>query len=264
MPVQLLEQAQGDGLRHLHVEFGLGVVDAFEQSAIAIHVQPVLEVQIDLAGVGQANPCAGLRGVDHAHVGAIAPGAVLVFVLAVGAVGETEGGAVDGCLRLQHAVHGLDAEADRPLLVEAISHARYQRQAEQAGVLREVTTGPVVVVVDRQPEVAVLAETDAPVFVQFMADEKTAAGNRVEGVATAAARGVGAGIAVEAQIAVQHLQTGGDLCAGQVAHARRVAGDGRGALGAGSGTGVGQAGVIGADFVKHDAAGPGWLAAQGE
>jgi hypothetical protein len=35
-------------------------------------------------------------------------------------------------------------------------------------------------------------------------------------------------------------------------------------LRAGSGTGVGQANVICADFVEQDAAGPGWLAAQGK
>ncbi|MCY1250862.1 hypothetical protein D9M72_645460 [compost metagenome] len=97
-----------------------------------------------------------------------------------------------------------------------------------------------------------------------MADEEAATGNRIEGVATAAARGVGAGVAVEAQVAVQNLQAGGDLRAWQIAHARRVAGDGRGALGTGGGTGVGQAGVIGADFIEHDAAGPGLLAAQGK
>ena len=55
----------------------------------------------------------------------------------------------------------------------------------EAGVLREVAPGPVVVVIDRQAEVAVLAEADAPVVIQFMADEEAATGNRVEGVATA-------------------------------------------------------------------------------
>ncbi|MCY1389333.1 hypothetical protein D9M71_41280 [compost metagenome] len=261
MPVQLLEQAQGDGLRHLHIEFGFGVVDALEQSAIAIHVQLVLEVQIDLAGVGQANARAGLRGVDHADIRTEAPILVLVLELAVGAVGKAERRAVNRGLGLQHAVHGLDAQTHRPLLVEAVSHAGHQRQTTQAGVLCEVAPGPVVVIIDRQTEIGVLTEADAPVVVQFMADEKTAAGDRVEGIATAAARHVGVGIAVEAQIAVQHLQAGGDLRAGQVAQARGVAGNGRGALGAGSGTGIGQASVIGADFVKHEAAGPGLLAA---
>jgi hypothetical protein len=102
------------------------------------------------------------------------------------------------------------------------------------------------------------------VIVQFMADEEAGTGDRVEGIAAATAGSVGAGVTVETQVAVEHLQATGDLCAWQVAHARRVAGDGRGALRAGGGTGVGQACVVGTDFVEHDAAGPGLLAAQGQ
>ncbi|MNP20224.1 hypothetical protein D3C76_1127880 [compost metagenome] len=82
-----------------------------------------------------------------------------------------------------------------------------------------------------------------------MADEKTATGQRVKGVAAATAGDVGAVVAIERNITVEHLQAGGDLRAWQVAHARRVAGDGGRALGPGGGAGVGQADVIGADFV---------------
>ena len=59
-----------------------------KQAAVAFDVQPVLEVEVDLAGVGQAYARAGLRGVDHPDVGAVAPGVVLVLELAVGAIGE--------------------------------------------------------------------------------------------------------------------------------------------------------------------------------
>ncbi|MNN50075.1 hypothetical protein D3C81_1646410 [compost metagenome] len=148
------------------------------------------------------------------------------------------------------------------MLVEAVSHAWHQRQTTEAGVLREVASGPVVVVIDRQAKVGVLAKADAPVVVQFMGDEEAAAGNRIEGVTTATARDIGVAVAIEFEIAVKHLQTTGDLRARQIAHARRIAGDRRGTLGSGSGTGVGQACVIGADFVKHDAAGVGLLSAQ--
>ncbi|MNP13358.1 hypothetical protein D3C76_1056370 [compost metagenome] len=165
---------------------------------------------------------------------------------------------------MQHAVHGPDANADRPLLVEAVSHAGHHRHTEQAGVLREIAPGPFVVVIDGQAEVAVLAETDTPVIIQFMADEEAGAGNRVDGIAAAAAGEVGVVVAAELEIAVQHLQAGGDLGTRQVAHARRVTGDGRGALSSRGGTGVGETGIVGADFVKHDAAGVGLLAAQGK
>jgi hypothetical protein len=67
--------------------------------------------------------------------------------------------------------------------------------------LREVAPGPVVVVIFRQPEVAVLTEADAPVIIELMGDEKAAAGDWVEGIAAAAARDIGVGIAIEAQVA---------------------------------------------------------------
>lgn len=95
-----------------------------------------------------------------------------------------------------------------------------------------------------------------------MADEKAAAGNRIKGIA--AARHIGVGVAIEAQVAIQHLQTTGDLRAWQVAQSRRIAGNGGRALGPGCGAGVGQASVIGADLVEHDTTGPDLLTAQGQ
>ncbi len=130
--------------------------------------------------------------------------------------------------------------------------------------MRKIAARPVVVVVDRQAEVAVLAEANAPVVIQLMADEEAAAGNRVEAIATARAGEVGVVIAIEREVAVQHLQAASDLRAWQVAQACRVAGDGRRALGPGRSTGVGQADIIGADFVEHDAARMSLLAAQRE
>ncbi|MNP09298.1 hypothetical protein D3C76_1013990 [compost metagenome] len=88
-----------------------------------------------------------------------------------------------------------------------------------------------------------------------MADKKTGAGGGLHDVVAATARGVGGRISVELQVAVEHLCTGGNLGAVQVAQARRVAGDGRGPLGPGRRTSVGYARVVGGDFVQHDAAG---------
>ncbi|MNR55890.1 hypothetical protein D3C85_1763590 [compost metagenome] len=55
----------------------------------------------------------------------------------------------------------------------------------------EVAPGPVVVVIGRQAKVSVLAETNAPVVVELMADEEATPGNRVEGVTAASAGAVG-------------------------------------------------------------------------
>ncbi|MNN56976.1 hypothetical protein D3C81_1719370 [compost metagenome] len=99
------------------------------------------------------------------------------------------------------------------MLIKSVRNAGYQGQTQQTGVLREVATVPVIVVVDRQAEVAVLAEADAPVVVEFMADKKTATGNRVESVTAAGSCDIATGVAIEAQVAIQHLQASGNLCA---------------------------------------------------
>ncbi|MNC53898.1 hypothetical protein D3C75_1033500 [compost metagenome] len=92
----MVKQAEGDGLRHLRVQFDVGAIQALEKRAVTFYVQAVLEVEVDLTGVGQADPGAGLRCVNNADVGAIAPDAVFVFVLPVATVGETQWRAVDG------------------------------------------------------------------------------------------------------------------------------------------------------------------------
>ncbi|MNP09297.1 hypothetical protein D3C76_1013980 [compost metagenome] len=104
-------QAEGDGLRHLRVQFDVGAIQALEKRTVSFYVQVILEVEVDFTGVGQANPGAGLWGVDDAYISAVTPGAVLVFILPVGTIGEAQWRTVDGRLGLQRPVHGLEADA---------------------------------------------------------------------------------------------------------------------------------------------------------
>ncbi|MNH18744.1 hypothetical protein D3C79_784610 [compost metagenome] len=113
-------------MRYFQVDFGVEVVEATHQRSTALHIQAILEVEVNLTGVSQANPGTGLWGINHACVGAVTPGAVPVFVLAVTPLCQSERRLIDGGFALQHPVHGFESDADGPLIVEAIGDTGYQ------------------------------------------------------------------------------------------------------------------------------------------
>ncbi|MNO93185.1 hypothetical protein D3C76_847800 [compost metagenome] len=93
--IELVIETEGQGLRHMHVDVGIGVEDPSITQHLSRHrtnaleVQAIFEIDVDLARVTQAQSGSRVRGINDPQVGAIAPVMVLVLQLAVRALEQS-------------------------------------------------------------------------------------------------------------------------------------------------------------------------------
>ncbi|MNF71870.1 hypothetical protein D3C84_538290 [compost metagenome] len=253
--------AGSDGLGNLHVHLELVQAQAaqgqVEQRVVdAVQRGGVLELQVHLAGVGQAQAHFGARLVVQAQVDPAAPVVGAVLHLAIRRAAQGQRVVVDRHVAAEQAVDQARADTDGNVVSDFEGVGRLERHADQRSVLHEVAASPVVVVVQRQAEVAVDTEADAGALVQLVADEEAAAGQVLQAVAAVVAR-LAAGSAVEANVAEHQLPGPIHLGALQAGDARRVAHQHAGVGRARRRAGVGQANVLLAGFVKHHPTGLG-------
>ncbi|MNF97290.1 hypothetical protein D3C84_801140 [compost metagenome] len=189
MRIQVIRGTCQHRLRYLHVKFQVIDVQAVQRHveqriADIIDARAILEVQVDLAGVGKAEHDLGIEPVKHADVDPGADIGVLVFQLTVRPVCQPQQVVVDCRFGAVIGVHQPRADAHRQVVGQLVGIGRLQRHADDGGFLGEIAAGPVIVIVQGQPEVAIHAKTDTRTLIQLVADEETGAGQILQRIAT--------------------------------------------------------------------------------
>src|SRR3954471_4727545 len=211
----------------------------------------VLELEVDLGGVGDAEAGGGRRLEQDARHAAVADVALLDLEVAVGA-----GDVRDGGLVVDLAVEDLRPDADREPAVDPVGRGREGAEGQELGLGGVEAAGPVVLVLQRAAEIGAEAEAELQVGGGAVdAVERPARREALRVAAVAAAARVAA--LVEVADAVGRLDADQDLRPVEPGHAGRVAEGGRGVLGDRRPPRRGRAEVGRPHLVKDEAPGPG-------
>src|SRR3954471_15961125 len=211
----------------------------------------VLELEVDLGDVGDAEAGGGRRLEQDAGHAAVADVALLDLEVAVGA-----GDVRDGGLEVDLAVEDLRPDADREPAVDPVGRGREGAEGQELGLGGVVAAGPVVLVLQRAAEVGAEAEAELQVGGGAVdAVERPARREALRVAAVAAAARVAA--LVEVADAVGRLDADQDLRPVEPGHAGRVAERGRGVLGDRRPPRRGRAEVGRPHLVEDEAGGPG-------
>ena len=142
------------------------------------------EVEVHLRVPGEPDPGAGVELVKQPEVDAPAPGVVVQVQLCVGFRPANRHEMprpqrvrdVDRHLVFVDTVHGVDARPEREFVGHLAGDGGQERKSEQRRLLHVVAADPVVVVLQRRPEVAGHCEPEFELRRHAVAEEAPAAG----------------------------------------------------------------------------------------
>src|SRR3954451_7403188 len=244
-------------LRHGEAQVDVLVADAAplqqggQDRAGAGELAGVLELEVDLGDVGDAEAGGGRRLEQDAGHAAVADVALVDLEVAVAA-----GDVRDGGLVVDLAVEDLRPDADREPAVDPVGRGREGAEGQELGLGGVVAAGPVVLVLQRAAEVGAQAQPELEVR-RGAVDAVERPARREAARVAAVAAGARVAALVEVADAVGRLDADQDLRPVEAGHAGRVAERGRGVLGDRRPPRRGRAEVRRPHLVEDEAPGPG-------